>query len=137
LIQTTSAGTQGIANAHGADEIITGSFVNAPAIVRYIRAQNSPDVSLVCMGAAAIAPSDEDTRCAEWLRDSLEDRAPDFAEIRDYLGGYGSAQRFFDIEKAHTPARDFELCLDLGRFDFVLKAQREAGAPTVLHRVDV
>ena len=52
LIHTTSAGTQGIANALHADEIITGSLVNASAIVEYIRKQNPEEVSLVCMGLA-------------------------------------------------------------------------------------
>ena len=36
IIQTTSAGTQGFANAKEADELISGSFVNAGAIVSYI-----------------------------------------------------------------------------------------------------
>ena len=52
VIQTTSAGTQGIANATQADEMITGSFCNAGAIARYIRRRQPDEVSLVCMGAA-------------------------------------------------------------------------------------
>lgn len=36
IVHTTSAGTQGIANASYAEEIITGSFVNASAIAQYI-----------------------------------------------------------------------------------------------------
>lgn len=36
VIQTTSAGTKGIIEANKADEIITGSFVNAKAIAEYI-----------------------------------------------------------------------------------------------------
>ena len=37
VVHTTSAGTQGIANACYADEILTGSFVNALAISKYIK----------------------------------------------------------------------------------------------------
>lgn len=37
IIHTTSAGTQGIANAMNADEIITGSLVNAKAVAEYIK----------------------------------------------------------------------------------------------------
>jgi 2-phosphosulfolactate phosphatase len=40
VIHTTSSGTQGIANATQADEIVTGSFCNAGAIVRYIQRGN-------------------------------------------------------------------------------------------------
>src|SRR5690606_17237699 len=50
VVHTTSAGTQGIVNAVGADEIITGSFVNAQAIIDYIRMKDPAEVSLVCMG---------------------------------------------------------------------------------------
>ena len=50
IVHTTSAGTQGIANAINADVILTGSLVNAKAIVDYIKKNNYQDVSLVCMG---------------------------------------------------------------------------------------
>ena len=37
ILHTTSAGTQGIANAKDSDEVITGSLVNAKAIAQYIK----------------------------------------------------------------------------------------------------
>ena len=43
VVQTTSAGTQGLVSAKGADEIVTGSFVNADAVTAYIK-QRKPDV---------------------------------------------------------------------------------------------
>src|SRR3989304_3629795 len=46
VIQTTGAGTQGIVNAVKADEIITGSFVNAGAVAKYIKKQNPKKLSL-------------------------------------------------------------------------------------------
>ena len=61
IVHTTSSGTQGIANAKNADEIITGSFVNAGAIVKYIQQKQPKTVSLVCMGYACEYPTDEDT----------------------------------------------------------------------------
>lgn len=72
MIHTTSSGTQGIVNAQHADEIITGSFVNAGAIVRYIRLKQPKTVSLVCMGYACEYPTDEDTLCAEYIKNELE-----------------------------------------------------------------
>ena len=68
VVHTTSAGTQGIANACYADEILTGSFVNALAISKYIKKQNVSVVSLVCMGKAALSPTEEDTYCAEYIK---------------------------------------------------------------------
>ena len=38
----------------------------------------------------------------------------------------GSGARFFDPEKqSWSPQADFELCLNLNRFDFVLKVEKE------------
>ena len=66
MVHTTSSGTQGIANATGASEIVTGSFVNAGAIIRYIRKQNPEKVSLVCMGYSCQYPTTK-TRCLQYI----------------------------------------------------------------------
>lgn len=125
LVHTTSSGTQGIANAENADEIITGSFVNAGGIVRYIRQQNPTVVSLVCMGYACEYPTDEDTLCAEWIRNELGGKRNNFEAMIDAIR-IGSGARFFDAEKqSWSPQADFELCLNLNRFDFVLKVEKE------------
>ena len=49
LIHTTSAGTQGIVNAAGVEEIITGSLVNAAAIARYIERGPAEEVAVAAM----------------------------------------------------------------------------------------
>ena len=56
IVHTTSAGTQGMVNAMNADEVISGSFVNAGAIVEYIKHKNPQTVSLVGMGYGAEYP---------------------------------------------------------------------------------
>lgn len=125
IVHTTSSGTQGIANASQADEIITGSFVNASAIVRHIRKKQPKIVSLVCMGYACEYPTDEDTLCAEYLQNELEGRANDFAPMATTIRK-GSGARFFDAAKqSWSPEADFHLCLDLNRFDFILKVEKE------------
>jgi 2-phosphosulfolactate phosphatase len=127
IIHTTSSGTQGIANARNADEIITGSFVNANAIVKYIQQKQPKKVSLVCMGYACEYPTDEDTLCAEWIKNELENKPNNFAEMVETIR-LGSGARFFDPEKqSWSPQADFELCLDLNRFNFVLKVEKEGG----------
>jgi 2-phosphosulfolactate phosphatase len=135
IVHTTSSGTQGIANAKKADEIITGSFVNAAAIVKYIQQKQPKTVSLVCMGYACEYPTDEDTLCAEWIKNELEassgltkvkgNQPKSFKEMVDIIRA-GSGARFFDPEKqSWSPKADFELCLDLNRFNFVLKVEVE------------
>jgi 2-phosphosulfolactate phosphatase len=137
VIHTTSAGTQGIANATQADEILTGSFCNADAIIRYIQKQRPEHTSLVCMGHAALEPSDEDTLCARYIKASLEGKPLDFEQIRTHLRGYRSARKFFNPTIAWAPERDFELCLSLNRFDFVLKVRQNADGYSELCKCDV
>lgn len=125
IVHTTSSGTQGIANATNANEIVTGSFVNAGAIVKYIRQQKPEVVSLVCMGYACQYPTDEDTLCAEFIKNELEGRTNNFSKMVQQMRT-GSGARFFDPEKQEwAPQKDFELCLNLNRFNFVLKVENE------------
>jgi len=146
VVHTTSSGTQGIANAINASEIITGSYVNAGAIVKYIQQKQPEIVSLVCMGYACEYPTDEDTLCAEWIKNELEKAPPDlpsgegekskrFEEMVEIIRT-GSGARFFDSEKqSWSPQADFDLCLDLNRFDFVLKVEQDEGL-NYLKRID-
>jgi 2-phosphosulfolactate phosphatase len=125
IIHTTSAGTQGIINAKGANEIITGSFVNVGAIIRYILKSKSQKVSLVCMGYSALSKTEEDTLCAEYIYNQLNGNEMDFNKIVDKIRKT-SGQRFFDRSKAgYNPKEDFDLCLDLNRFDFVIRAEKQ------------
>ena len=123
IIQTTSAGTQGIASATNAEEIITCSFVNVQAIINYIKKQNPENVSLVAMGSAGIHIADEDKLCAKYIKNALENKTNDFSKIITHLREYGSARKFFDPIKDWAPERDFDLCLSLNKFNFVLKVE--------------
>jgi len=139
IVHTTSAGTQGIVNAVYADEVITGSFVNAGAIVEYIRRRNPQQVSLVCMGWNATEPADEDTLCAEYLKSQLEGKAVDFSEIVRYLREESGTGSFLDLRgEAHVssaPPEDFDRCLHLDRCSFVLKAEPAANGSIVLRKI--
>lgn len=122
IIHTTSAGTQGIENAIYADEILTGSFVNASAIAKYIQKKNPKSVSLVCMGKATIHPTEEDTFCAEYIKSLLEGTPyPLHEQIIQLRRGEG--QRFFQpSNQIQCPEEDFSLCVNANTFPFVLKA---------------
>ncbi len=136
MVHTTSSGTQGMANALLADEIITGSFVNAGAIIRYIEKKQPTHLSLVCMGYACTYPTDEDTFLATYIKGTLEGKAPDFESMVDKLRS-GSGARFFAPEKQEwAPASDFDLCLDLNRFNFILKLEKENGR-SYLKRINI
>jgi 2-phosphosulfolactate phosphatase len=124
VIQTTSAGTQGFANAKDADELISGSFVNAGAIVSYIKKKSNEKVSLVCMGTWAVKPNDEDSLCAEYIADRLNHQEVDKKEIYRRLRNSKTARIFFDPAVNWAPETDFDFCLNIGLCDFVLKAEK-------------
>ena len=136
LIHTTHSGTQGLAAAGGADEVITGSLVNAGAIVRYIRQQAPAVVTLVRMGKQAQARCAEDDLCAQLLTQRLNGETPSVADVPQRLRDADSAAMFFDPACDWAPQRDFELCTQVDAFDFVLRLERGA-TPARLQRIEV
>ena len=133
VVHTTSAGTQGIANALYADEILGGSLLNARATAEYIRKSGASEVSLVCMGLEALAPSDEDTLCAEYIKSLLENRPFDIqAEVEKLK--YTSGAKFFDPAQNDVfPQEDFNMCTRIDCFDFVLKlTKKDGGLPRMI-----
>jgi 2-phosphosulfolactate phosphatase len=131
LVHTTHAGTQGLVNATGADVVITGALVNAAAICRYIRGLAARHVSIVRMGREATERSDEDDLCAELLAARLRDQPYDTSTVRERLRNTRSALKFFDPNATWAPERDFELCTDVDRFDFVLRLDRSSVPPSL------
>ena len=126
IIHTTSAGTQGIVNAVHADEIITGSFVNAKAIADYIRTASPGKVSLVCMGKGGVEPAEEDELCAEYIKSLLTcSEMPDIDARLEALKT-GDGRHFFDRSQQDVfPEADFRMCTERNKFDFVLSISRD------------
>lgn len=137
IVQRTSSGTLGIVNAIHADELITGSFVNARAIIQYILKQKPVNVSLVCMGYAALRPIEEDNLCAEYIAKTLKDIPVDFERMVSIIKNT-SAKRFYDPANADfSPPEDVDLCLDLNRFNFVLKAEKSSSNNISLKKIEI
>lgn len=137
VIHSTSAGTQGIINALHADEIITGSLVNADAIAEYIRLKNPETVTTVAMGKAGVAPADEDRICAEYIEAKVLGKTLDMDEVQKRLMKAGA--HFFDPAQKQYPAPDFSLCTKFGIFPFVIGVRKEKGMYTgkVIYRQEM
>lgn len=137
-IHTTSAGTQGIVNATGADEIVTGSLANARAVATYIGRRDPREVSIVAMGTAGVASADEDVLCARYIEALLKGQGDGFdvaakaAALRD-----GAGAKFFDPEQPQYPAADFPYCVDCDRFDFVIRVGKDGDGRLVNTRLDL
>jgi 2-phosphosulfolactate phosphatase len=137
LVHTTSAGTQGLVACSGADEVLTGAFVNVGALERYIRAREPELVTLVAVGTGGTMRAQEDMMCAMYLKNALEDYPNSFKTLKSFLAQVESAEKFFDPSKDYAPERDFELCMDLDRFDFVLRACPHVDGAARLEKVTV
>jgi 2-phosphosulfolactate phosphatase len=126
VIHTTSAGTQGVANAVSAEEILTGSFLNAGAVAAYIQKRNPEKVSLVCMGQEGLEPAEEDELCAVYLKSLLTgNEMPDIDERLAALRG-GGGRHFFDPDLQDVfPEKDFRMCIERNRFDFIIRVEKD------------
>jgi len=137
VVHTTSAGTQGLDNAINADEVVTGSFVNAKAIAAYIKRGNYEVVSLVCMGLEAVSQTEEDNLCAEYIKVLLENKEMNLdAEIEKLKMTSGA--KFFDKAKNDVfPERDFYLSTERDKFDFVLKLGKGADGLSRIEKINL
>lgn len=126
ILHTTSAGTQGIVNATGASEIITGSLVNAKAVAAYIKKKNPETVSLVCMGNAGVRPAAEDELCAEYIKSLVEGaELPAFEKCVADLQKHGG-EHFFDENRQEIyPKEDFFMCIKYDKFPFIIHVEKD------------
>lgn len=126
VIHTTSAGTQGVVNARGASEIITGSLVNAKAVAAYLLHRNPETVSLVCMGNGGVRPAPEDELCAAYIQSLLEGRPlPDLQQQIAALQTQGGRHFFDPAMQEIFPEPDFWLCTQYDRFPFVIRIEKD------------
>lgn len=137
VIHTTTAGTQGLINAINADTVLTGSFVNCAAIVRYIKTINPEIVSLVAMGYRATISAEEDLLCAELIATELKNvnfiAGKRITDLQDTSG-----RRFFNPANIDfSPPTDFFLCTMINKFDFVLKVTKRYDGTVDLMRIDL
>jgi 2-phosphosulfolactate phosphatase len=137
VIHSTTAGTNGLVSAENASVLITGSLVNAGAIVKYIRSLQPDHVSLVAMGYRATISADEDLLCARIIFERLSGHETGFDQpVSDLKTGAGS--RFFDPANIDfSPPTDFFLCTMVDRFDFILKAERRLDGHISLIKTDI
>lgn len=133
VAHTTHAGTQGLVNATGADEVLTGGFNNLSAVCRYILDRDPAQVTLVRMGHEARERCAEDDLYAESLAAMLRGgAAPSVESVRDTLRSVPAAVKFFDPAADWAPETDFAHCTAVDKFNFVLRLRRAAGQPVEL-----
>ena len=127
IVQSTRAGTVGVAAATKAESIYLGSFVVASATVAAIKGQNPELVSIIAMGDRGENRSDEDEQCALYFRNLLEGRKPSEEAVRSVVMDGGQTQKFFDPAQSQYHPEDVELALQLNRYPFAMRIATEDG----------
>jgi 2-phosphosulfolactate phosphatase len=127
LVQSTRAGTVGVAAAENADAIYLGSFVVAQATANAVRRTRPDVVSIIAMGDQGRVRSDEDEHCGIYLRNIIEGRQPDFNAVKSLVMSGGATQKFFDDTQPQFHAEDVALALEADRYAFAMRISRENG----------
>ena len=127
LVQSTRAGTVGVAAAENADTIYLGSFLVAQATVEAIRRRGPGVVCIIAMGDQGRVRSDEDEQCGIYLRNILEHRTPEFDAVRSLIMTGGATQKFFDPGQPQYHPEDVDLALEVDRYPFAMRITREDG----------
>ena len=127
IVLSTSAGTKGIIEAAEADEIITGSFVNIAAAAKYIKNKKAEIISIVAMGNNGITEAAEDNLYVQELNKLLKNKEIlSQNEIKNRLRTPAGDRFFVEATQTEMPKEDFEYCLKINKFDFVIKAVKIA-----------
>lgn len=127
VVQSTRAGTVGVAAAGHAESIYLGSFAVADATVKAILRDQPSVVSIIGMGNQGRSRADEDEHCALYLRNLLEGRNPDPDAVRALVMAGGDTQKFFDESKPQYHPKDVELALQISKYHFAMKVTKEDG----------
>jgi 2-phosphosulfolactate phosphatase len=127
VIQSTRAGTVGVAAATSAGAIYATSFVVAGATARAVLREGPAVVTIVAMGRNAQVRTDEDELCALYLRNLLQGRRPDREAIRKLVGASGEVAKFQDPEQPHFHPEDCEIALEIDKYDFAIRIERQGG----------
>ena len=137
VIHTTSAGTQGIVNADGADEIIGGSLLCAKAIANYIKKTDKKDISLVCMGLEAVSQTEEDNLCANYIKSLLLECETDLQSEIENLKTTSGAKFFDKAQNEVFPEEDFHMCVEYDKFDFIVKLEKGEDGISYMRKYNV
>jgi len=124
IIQTTSAGTQGLMAAMNAEEILPGSFVMAGAIIDYIKDKSPETLSLVAMGWGGKEKSTEDELFADYIEYKLKGIIPDFQAMKQNIRDSPAGAKFFDPKQPQFVEGDFHCAMDIDHFNFCIRLEK-------------
>ncbi len=130
VVHRTAAGTIGAVAARGAEHLYCASFVVAGATAQRLRALQPASVTFVITGEGGRA--DEDLACAEHIAACVDDPAVEPGpRLRRAAVAAERLQRGIELGHRGIHRDDVDLCLQVDRFDFAMRAGEEDGLLTL------
>ena len=134
IIQRTTAGTQGVIRAVNAQPILTAALTNAAATARYIQRLDPAQVTFILTGLLPawegdrlrMEWGDEDAVCADLIEAYLSGHSLDRENIAARVRGSRSGLHF-DGTRLSFPPSDLDMALDIDRFPFALRVEKQNG----------
>ena len=127
VIQSTRAGTVGVAAAGRARRIYVCSLVIARATSQAVLRDGPDLVTIVAMGLEGRARTDEDEQCALYLRNLLQGRAPDHDAVRALVLAGEDSLKFDDPAHPQNHPSDRQIALQIDSIPLAIEVRREDG----------
>ena len=127
IVQRTTAGTRGAVAASHADVLFCASFVCATSTALGLRGLNPSEVTFIVSGGL---DAEEDLACAEFIAASARGETPDaepFLQRASQSAAADDLNRGVDLGYTGVTQQDVPMCLEIDRFDFAMRVQREHG----------
>jgi 2-phosphosulfolactate phosphatase len=120
VVHSTSNGTRFLLNCTNCTEVITGSFVNAQAIINFISNSTTQEVYLISTSHLENTEN-EDVLCAKYIKSKLEKQNTfgDAENLKTIIKETETYSLLFD--EIGVPQSDFDYCLRVNAFDFVIQ----------------
>ena len=129
VIQSTRAGTVGVAGASKAEHIYVASLVVAQATAMALLRSAPELVTIVAMGAEGVVRTDEDEQCALYLRNLLLGRRPDPGAVRSLVMEGAESLKYGDPDRPHFHPMDREMALRIDSAPIAMRVSWEQGLP--------
>lgn len=127
IIQSTRAGTVGMAAAQGADHLYGGSLAVASATVEAVRRLDPSLVTIVAMGSEGRNRTDEDEQCALFMRNLLQGVTPDHDSVRSLVLAGSEARKYGNPVTPHFPSEDRDMAVTIDSHNFAIRVAKEDG----------
>jgi 2-phosphosulfolactate phosphatase len=123
IVFCTSCATPAVFAVGGPARVVPVSFVNMGAAARGILASTPAEVALLTPAGPDGLRSLENSMCAMFLKNELEEYPNNFDVLRNHLRTCPAAAVFDDPARGDAPPEDYDFCMSLNRFDYLLELQ--------------